>query len=196
MINNFFNTYKTEIKGKDYVLTGGNNRDQYRNSESKYSKLADKNPFKKPDGTYKGFDCCGGVMHSLRLMTGYDLREIGVDRNGTNPGIFNQAWAQEKVEKKDLKPGDLIFVDGNGDGKMTHVMVFQGKKIVADAEGKTKTVYQVMTTKGNENGGKTEINVPFNPDNPNLQFRRIDMNKLKQEAVKCKKFVYPVPTNR
>lgn len=64
--------------------------------------------------TTKGFDCSGFTM--------YVFDKFGIDLPHTSKG---QAQKGNKVEKDDLRVGDLLFFDTGGDG-ISHVGIYAG----------------------------------------------------------------------
>lgn len=64
--------------------------------------------------TTKGFDCSGFI--------GYVFDSVGIDLPRTSSGMYATG---DKVEKKDLQPGDLVFFNTSGKG-VSHVGVFIG----------------------------------------------------------------------
>lgn len=66
--------------------------------------------------TTKGFDCSG--------FTGYVFNELGMDLPRTSRDMFN--WEKgTKVEREDLRAGDLVFFNTSGDG-VSHVGIYIG----------------------------------------------------------------------
>lgn len=64
--------------------------------------------------TTKGFDCSG--------FLGYVFDSVGVDLPRTSSAMYATG---DKVEKKDLEPGDLVFFNTSGKG-VSHVGVYIG----------------------------------------------------------------------
>ena len=79
---------------------------------------------KNSDGTWKGYDCCGGIIDSMRDVFGIDQSTFN---SFTAGGIFNSGWVKE-ISKNELTDSDLIFVDYVGDngtdGVFEHVMTY------------------------------------------------------------------------
>lgn len=72
----------------------------------------------------KGFDCSG--------LTQYVFRKAGISINRT---ASSQARQGIKIEKSDLKPGDLVFFDTNGGrNSISHVGIYMGNDKFIHAE--------------------------------------------------------------
>jgi cell wall-associated NlpC family hydrolase len=171
----FVNEMKNKI-GQPYILGGGN--------ISSYS-------FKYSDGTvktwsnydetgkYLGFDCCGGVMDSIRKTTGLNIPVM--EQNG----MLTQSWL-ETISKSELSDGDLIFINVPGKanlvGPYDHVMTFY----------KSGAPDNLITTKGGDkrvsssNTGKT-IKINYNvyissfSSSTQYKYRRINWKKLHEK---------------
>jgi len=74
-------------------------------------------PYKSGGTTVKGFDCSG--------FTTFIFDQMGIELPRTSK---SQADSGTKVEKSELKQGDLVFFDtaGNNNGVVTHVGIYVG----------------------------------------------------------------------
>ena len=89
-LENFLEEMEKKV-GKDYYL-GGGQMDIYQNRSNKNLL-----------GNWKGFDCCGGIMHSISEVTG-----ATVPGGLTAGGMYAAPWL-ESVDKDKTEPGDLVF---------------------------------------------------------------------------------------
>lgn len=178
----FLMNLKKQI-GKPYVL-GGGQMETYRGYRGR-----------DEIGNWIGFDCCGGIMYSLKETTGIKL----VPRNV--PGMMNAHWLQKELKENELKEGDIIFVDiptqdENGKvmrdengypiyGVFNHVMTYigndengdiittegSGGDIRMNPQSKCKTMYWKFETFKKVSGRIFE-------DTTRYVFRRIDFDWL------------------
>ncbi len=65
--------------------------------------------------TRKGFDCSGFVMNIFKKYN-YNLPH----------GSYNQVKHGQQIKKSQLKPGDLVFFDIRGKGRISHVGIYIG----------------------------------------------------------------------
>lgn len=96
---------------------------------AKYSKKFLGVPYKWGGATPKGFDCSG--------LTYYIYKQFGITLDRTASG---QATQGVLVDKSELRPGDLIFFDteGENDGQITHDGLYIGdNKFIHSANSKT-----------------------------------------------------------
>lgn len=77
-------------------------------------------PYKTGGTSPEGFDCSGFTMYVMGQL-GAKLPRVSEDQ-------FSVGTA---VDKKNLQPGDLLFFDSYGSGKITHVSVYLGNNRIA-----------------------------------------------------------------
>lgn len=84
-----------------------------------------------------GFDCSGFTQYVFK-QAGYTLNRVSVD----------QATQGTPVARTDLKPGDLVFFDLAGDGRISHVGIYigDGKMIHSPKTGDYVKITDVTTS--------------------------------------------------
>lgn len=85
--------------------------------------------------TEKGFDCSG--------FTRYVFHELGIDLNRTSR---DQATQGVKVDKQDLRKGDLVFFNTNGK-TISHVGIYVGDGKFAHSSTSKGTVITSLSDK-------------------------------------------------
>lgn len=85
--------------------------------------------------TEKGFDCSG--------FTRYVFNELGIDLNRTSR---DQATQGDKIDKKDLRKGDLVFFNTNGKS-ISHVGIYVGDGKFAHSSTSRGTIISSMSDK-------------------------------------------------
>lgn len=89
-------------------------------------------PYRYGSGGPKAFDCSG--------FTSYIFKNFGVNLTRSSRSQYNEG---EKVNREDIKPGDLLFFKGRGGNSVGHV----GIAVDADENGKVKFIH-AATSKG------------------------------------------------
>lgn len=130
-------------------------------------------PYKAGGTTKKGFDCSG--------FTRYVFEQFGVDLPHTSAGQYQLG---QKVARKDLKPGDLVFFNTNG-RSISHVGIYIGNNTFVHSESGRGIVKTKLTDPyywGKRYVGATRIATPaLNPANPAI----VDANVKKKPAVQA-----------
>lgn len=83
-----------------------------------------------------GFDCSGLAWWAMKAASGgWDNRPPREYKGWSLPerSSAQMAAAGDRVEWTDLRPGDLLFYDGNGDGVVDHVNTYLGNGWALDA---------------------------------------------------------------
>ncbi len=102
-------------------------------ADSKLDKTID--PLLGSDYSYggtspSGFDCSG--------FTGYVMKKLGIDLPRSSRDMFS--WDEgKKVDREDLRAGDLVFFNTSGDG-VSHVGIYVGDNKFAHAASKGVTI--------------------------------------------------------
>jgi len=78
--------------------------------------------------TTSGFDCSG--------FTSYVFKKLGVSLPHSSKAQYQMG---DKVEKKDLRPGDLVFFNTDGSG-VSHVGIYVGDNKFAHSASKGVTI--------------------------------------------------------
>ena len=112
--------------GEDYYY-GGGQMETYQNRKNKDLL-----------GNWLGFDCCGGIMHSLTEVTG-----ASVPGGLTAGGMYTAPWL-ESVDEDKTEPGDLVFFYNGELKEWRHVATVTGNKI----NDKGKTEHIMISTRG------------------------------------------------
>mgnify|MGYP001214911313 CR=1 FL=1 len=123
---------------------------------------------KDANGNYLGFDCCGGIMDSLRKNAPNlpALEQNGMITRGTKEG-----WLVP-VSGKEMMPTDLIFVNwpghkGNDCGPWDHVMTYGGDNKLITTWKKLTQVKTLIEYSKNYEGVETLF-----------EYRRINFQRL------------------
>jgi len=77
-------------------------------------------PYKTGGTSPEGFDCSGFTMYVMGQL-GAKLPRVSED----------QFSVGTEVDRGDLQPGDLLFFDSYGSGKITHVSIYLGNNRIA-----------------------------------------------------------------
>ncbi|URA10666.1 hypothetical protein [Thermospira aquatica] len=169
-------TLLSDVVGKPYYKGGG---------QMEYYPGSDGYPPKQlvnPDGSWAYFDCVGGVMYSIRKVSGLDIPPMGVNV------LYSQSWLIS-VDEKDIREGVLGFYDytkkGYNEGYWDHVFTIQGK----DSNGQWLII--TSSSSATQGGpefvhGKTVSNRPLGGYNRHhekkygaiIKYKYIDWSKL------------------
>ena len=124
-LQNFLEEMEKKV-GEPYYL-GGGQMDSYKNRSNKNLL-----------GNWKGFDCCGGIMHSISEVTG-----ATVPGGLTAGGMYSAPWL-ETVDEDKTEPGDLVFFYNETYKEWRHVATVTGYRITDNGD----TEHLMISTTG------------------------------------------------